>query len=77
MATITHGDGIRTDVSSRSAPTIKDDAKFSKIVSVSATEALIKLLNDGWKFIAAAPLIAVILLVDPLKKKVFPACIYG
>ena len=39
MATITHGaDGIITDVSSRSAPTIKDDAKFSKIVSVSATD---------------------------------------
>ena len=39
MATITHGaDGIITDVSSRSAPTIKDDAKFSKIFSVSARD---------------------------------------
>jgi hypothetical protein len=31
MATITHGSAGRTDVSSRSAPSIKDDAKFSKI----------------------------------------------
>tara|TARA_R110002020_G_scaffold12582_1_gene46100 strand:+ start:327 stop:620 length:294 start_codon:yes stop_codon:yes gene_type:complete len=36
MATITHGDKGRTDVSSRSAPTIKDDAKFSKIKTVGA-----------------------------------------
>ena len=36
MATITHGDKGRTDVSSRSAPSIKDDAKFSKIKTVGA-----------------------------------------
>ena len=36
MATITHGDKGRTDVSSRSAPSIKDDAKFSKIKTVTA-----------------------------------------
>ena len=36
MATITHGSNGRTDVSSRSVPTIKDDAKFSKIKTVSA-----------------------------------------
>ena len=35
MATITSGNS-RTDVSSRSAPSIKDDAKFSKIKTVSA-----------------------------------------
>ena len=47
MATITHGDGIRTDVSSRSAPTIKDDAKFSKIVSVSAADYYTTGSNKG------------------------------
>ena len=36
MATITHGDKGRTDVSSRSAPSIKDDAKFSKLRTVGA-----------------------------------------
>jgi len=36
MATITHGDNGRTDVSSRSVPSIKDDAKFSKIKTVGA-----------------------------------------
>ena len=36
MATITHGDKGRTDVSSRSVPSIKDDAKFSKIKTVGA-----------------------------------------
>tara|TARA_B110000908_G_C9823339_1_gene258090 strand:- start:20 stop:334 length:315 start_codon:yes stop_codon:yes gene_type:complete len=40
MATITHGaDGIRTDVSSRSAPTVKDDAKFHNVVEVSGSIA--------------------------------------
>ncbi len=35
MATITSGNS-RTDVSSRSVPTIKDDAKFSKLKTVGA-----------------------------------------
>ena len=36
MATITSGGKGRTDVSSRSAPSIKDDAKFSKLRTVGA-----------------------------------------
>ena len=35
MATITSGGKGRTDVSSRSVPSIKDDAKFSKIKTVT------------------------------------------
>ncbi len=36
MATITSGGTGRTDVSSRSAPSVKDDAKFSKLKTVGA-----------------------------------------
>ena len=36
MATITSGGKGRTDVSSRSVPTIKDDAKYSKLKTVGA-----------------------------------------
>ena len=36
MPTVTSGGKGRTDVSSRSAASIKDDAKFSKIKTVSA-----------------------------------------
>jgi len=36
MATITSGGKGRTDVSSRSAPSVKDDAKFSKLKTVGA-----------------------------------------
>ena len=37
MATVTQGDRGRTDVSSRSAPTVKDDAKFHNVVEVSGS----------------------------------------
>ena len=39
MATITHGENKRTDVSSRSAPIFSDDAMFSKLhtVTIAAT----------------------------------------
>ena len=36
MATITSGGKGRTDVSSRSAPSVKDDAKYSKLKTVGA-----------------------------------------
>jgi len=39
MATITSGASGRTDVSSRSVPDIKDDAKFQKIVNVTIAAA--------------------------------------
>jgi len=38
MATITSGNSGRTDISSRTVPTIKDDAKFSKIKTVTADD---------------------------------------
>ena len=37
MAEVTRGSGIRTDVSSRSAPTTKDDARYHHVVEVSGS----------------------------------------
>lgn len=39
MATITHGENKRTDVSSRSAPIFSDDAMFSKLHTVTIAAA--------------------------------------
>ncbi len=39
MATITHGDNKRTDVSSRSKPDFREDAKFSKVHNVTIAAA--------------------------------------
>ena len=39
MATVTQGDRGRTDVSSRSAPTAKDRARFHNVVEVSGSIA--------------------------------------
>ena len=51
---------------SRSAQdSLRSDAEKN---AISVTEALIQPLNDGCKFMALAPLIAVILRVEPLKK---------
>ncbi len=38
MATVTQGSRGRTDVSSRSTPDVSDDAKFSKVKTVSAAD---------------------------------------
>ena len=35
MATITHGENKRTDVSSRSAPIFSDDATYSRVHTVT------------------------------------------
>ena len=39
MATITHGENKRTDVSSRSAPIFSDDAMYSKVHTVTIAAA--------------------------------------
>jgi hypothetical protein len=47
MATITHGNKGRTDVSSRSVPDVKDDAKFGKIKTISAADYYATGSNKG------------------------------
>lgn len=47
MATITHGSRGRTDVSSRSVPDVKDDAKFGKIKTITASDYYATGSNKG------------------------------